>query len=1044
MTPVVLDTEAFFGLIHGPGEIFTVGTIDPSRWSAVRSAKAGAERAIMLDQSGARGVHFSVACLLDIPTGGARGGADLVRGSRVVWADLDLSLLHFYPRGRDFLTDAEKALAVQALVVRTGKKIEELNERQIENEILREANAPERLGDDELDEGIALILSALDKCVSTGLVPPPTIVVRSGQGIQCYWLLDLLYEGERNIWLIRETCEGVARRLIDAGADSQVAEITRCLRVPGTTHRKVQERPLSCCILRQGDTRYILEDLARAISVDPDGAIKRSSSNGTSGLSIERLLAIASGTEAVPPEMGHAALLDIARELRNDGADEIVISEAIGLVRTSTEKSEAERKNIVKWAMQLEKARGTGRMAKAVSSLIGRPAVNIIDPFTLAKDAALTLIKECEESGTRIDPITLSENSGGAKLLSLLIDVEHNEREIILRTVAKAGVGLRLKDIQTVLRSFSKHEDHATISASIDTPYPFISDCEVPEGWSMRRDGGISRTGKDTVALACGEPILPIKVLVDPETSEEQIRCAFRTDGTWRETEAPRASWIDTKSLIQLANRGVPVIGSATTHLSDWIEAFARKNQGRIPRSISAARCGWIGDNWEAFSLGSRCLGKEIEGRSAQGELAAALRTSGSFEKWKEGCELWQGHPAPSVALAASLLSPFLHPLGTGAFVMTLGGQTSQGKTTVLQTAASVWGFGGDTEGRGLIMGLDMTRLAASGYAAWLRHLPAFFDEGQRFDRGGKGETEEIIYSLANGQPRIRCRRDGTPIPSPSWCSVAVLAGERDWGGEARHGGFLARSLALPWPPFPPESGSLVRHLKSWASENHGHLGPALIERVLNIGVSKFCGSLAARMREITKEWLAVDGTPVITQRTARLYALIAAIGETVLNFGLVPGKWPILKYAHEVWGNSGIEEIVTGDPSAEALRVLLDLPGRFPGAFSQKVGIRIIEPKQPNVERMGRVDYDVNSVPQEGEEEPDFRVCTQVCISVSTARKVLLEHGFDSRFNYAIWDRAKLLIPAKGQRTPLVRIGDQAMRCLVFSGDALRERGLI
>jgi len=94
---------------------------------------------------------------------------------------------------------------------------------------------------------------------ATAFSLPPTILVDSGHGVHCYWVLEKPILGITKDQRIpfKQRLSG----LVDAlGADASKLHLDSCLRLPGTANIKDRDHPVICAVLSLDETRrYTLE-----------------------------------------------------------------------------------------------------------------------------------------------------------------------------------------------------------------------------------------------------------------------------------------------------------------------------------------------------------------------------------------------------------------------------------------------------------------------------------------------------------------------------------------------------------------------------------------------------------------------------------------------------------------------------------------------------------------------------------------------------------------------------------------------------------------
>ncbi len=89
----------------------------------------------------------------------------------------------------------------------------------------------------------------------------PSVIIGSGGGFHCYWLLDEPFQLATN--LTREVATALqARWTTFVKADPAVSDVARVLRVPGTHNQKYSSRPLVTILFADLDITYTIEALS--------------------------------------------------------------------------------------------------------------------------------------------------------------------------------------------------------------------------------------------------------------------------------------------------------------------------------------------------------------------------------------------------------------------------------------------------------------------------------------------------------------------------------------------------------------------------------------------------------------------------------------------------------------------------------------------------------------------------------------------------------------------------------------------------------------
>ena len=155
---------------------------------------------------------------------------------------------------------------------------------------------------------------------------------------------------------------------------------------------------------------------------------------------------------------------------------------------------------------------------------------------------------------------------------------------------------------------------------------------------------------------------------------------------------------------------------------------------------------------------------------AAQGPYAA----QGSLRDWQEGVgKLATGHALPVLSISAALAGPLLDLAGQEGGGVHFVGQSSRGKTTLLQAAASVWGRGASP---GYVRAWRATANGLEGAAASATDTVLVLDELGQID---PHEAQAALYSLSNG---------GGKLSNKCACSSNSMAqaGSKTWTLQSR------------------------------------------------------------------------------------------------------------------------------------------------------------------------------------------------------------------------------------------------------------------
>ena len=197
----------------------------------------------------------------------------------------------------------------------------------------------------------------------------------------------------------------------------------------------------------------------------------------------------------------------------------------------------------------------------------------------------------------------------------------------------------------------------------------------------------------------------------------------------------------------------------------------------------------------------------------------------------------------PILAISAGLAGPLLHLAGQEGGGLHFHGQSSRGKTTLLQAAASVWGRGSSP---GYVRCGAPRRTASKAPAASATDTVLILDE---FGQVEGREAGAVPYSLSNGGGKLRSARDVMREPK-SWRVMVLSTGEitvasklaEDRASKPRAGQFV-RMLDIPadrgfgvFDHAGPDddAGKLAKVLKQSAISAYGVAGPEFVRRLIN------------------------------------------------------------------------------------------------------------------------------------------------------------------------------------------------------------------
>ncbi|KAF0255602.1 DUF927 domain-containing protein [Pseudomonas putida] len=309
------------------------------------------------------------------------------------------------------------------------------------------------------------------------------------------------------------------------------------------------------------------------------------------------------------------------------------------------------------------------------------------------------------------------------------------------------------------------------------------------------------------------------------------------------------------------------------------------------PAEVFATTCrpGWHESG--AFVLPGRTIGsdKVRYQASAKGQNLFSMR--GSLEGWKiEVAAKCEGNPVLTLAIGCALAGPLLSLVGVLGGGVHLVGDSSSGKSLAQLIGSSVWGDPGI-----FAASWDMTKGGLEIEASSRNDTMLPLDEIKRAD---PKRVQEMAYSLANGQGKGTMTRDREARGKLSWRLLALSSGERSLSehaaisGNAAHAGAELRMVDVnagtrTHRAFDElhglEGADFHRQLTVAVGANHGHIGPAFVEKLLasddRPGLLEDFAGIRAQFVEDNAQ----------AGRVADRFAVIALAGEMAIAYDLLP-----------------------------------------------------------------------------------------------------------------------------------------------------------
>ncbi len=271
----------------------------------------------------------------------------------------------------------------------------------------------------------------------------------------------------------------------------------------------------------------------------------------------------------------------------------------------------------------------------------------------------------------------------------------------------------------------------------------------------------------------------------------------------------------------------------------------------------------------------------------------------GTVDEWRNNvAKLVENNSRHVFAIACAFAAPLLSLINQESGGFHLRGNSSGGKSTAQNAAASVFG-----EPSRYKKSWRATDNGLEGVAAAHNDMLLLLDEIKQVDEKKVGE---IAYMLANGQGKQRMNRNAGSRQPFQWRLLFLSSGELSLSDLMQQGGkrtYAGQNIRMA--DIPAETGkglgtfdhlngfSSAKELADTINQNatkyHGAVGVEFLEKI-----APEINELAPRIKEMQKEFLAEtlpNNASEQAQRVCSRFALVAIAGELASHHGLT--GWP-------------------------------------------------------------------------------------------------------------------------------------------------------
>ena len=484
-------------------------------------------------------------------------------------------------------------------------------------------------------------------------------------------------------------------------------------------------------------------------------------------------------------------------------------------------------------------------------------------------------------------------------------------------------------------------------------------------GYWNATERGILKPNSDE--YACYHPILPVERLKNIETGAEQIKLAYKRNGTWHEIVVPKSLIASASKIVALAEQGIAVTSENAKLLVKYLSDVENQNDNFIKIKRSTSKFGWLNKDFIPFD-GDIIFDGDMKFK----QVSESVATQGSYTTWLDHVRTVRARKRieSKFCLAASFASVLVAPLRGLPFFVDLWGGTEAGKSVALMLAASVWA---NPDENAFIGDYKSTETALEAKADMLNHLPMLLDDTSNQNRRLAENFESLVYVLCSGKGKTRSNKDIGINRESRWKNCIITNGEKPLTSYVNQGGAMNRILEISCDGYIFEDPRLTA---SVAKSNYGYAGRDFIKILKEIGVEG--------LMEIQKGFLDELDNDEKMQKQSLSLSIVLTADKIATDYIFKDGEYIDIEEAKQVL----IDKNEISD-NERCYRFILDRVVANRGRF---------DPRNENIEQWGVIE-------------------DNYVLMISTALSRLCKEEGYSRLSFLKWANDKGLIQGNGGR---------------------------
>lgn len=319
-------------------------------------------------------------------------------------------------------------------------------------------------------------------------------------------------------------------------------------------------------------------------------------------------------------------------------------------------------------------------------------------------------------------------------------------------------------------------------------------------------------------------PVFIKSILENVDTLEQKVELLYYRIPLekWQTIIIDKNIICDTRLIITLANKGIPVNSSNAKRFVDYFYWLEQENLFNIPILKTTNTMGWHLENSCFVPFTDKVL---LDIDSGVKNWEDAFSSCGCLDNWVQEMSCFRSNDIFRFILSSSFAAPLISILKHRIFIIYNYGNSRAGKTSALHAALSIWGNPNE-----LKMSFNTTSVGIERVSNFFKDFPLALDEKQV--NKSQSNIEQLIYMLGNGVGRIRGAKTGGIQQINSWSNIVLATGEEPLADENTTTGVSTRCLEIEGSPYDYDEEAASR-MYGITNNNYGIAGRKFINLIL-------------------------------------------------------------------------------------------------------------------------------------------------------------------------------------------------------------------